>query len=212
MHYFAPGISCGERAAHEIPQFSRVLTADKWYCCNSTQDGKQGALIFSQSDPQPAPHTTGWRECFDGLMYLPPATLPGTIDLLRPERRMRFIDVLTSRGVLLSIPVASAAAREVDFSAKKFGVPSDDFGKCAYAFFDRLSDTKAASQPKLGDADTLRLVMLAVQQFYRVTEELLNDLGWISSLDIDPIISAIMGATDSKTKAADGTSRSSAAA
>ena len=212
MQYFAPGVASGIRAAHEIPEFRRVLTAGPWYACASTQGGKSGALIFQKGDQQPPPHSDRWRECFDGLLYRPDNKRPGTADLVRDDRRMRHLDLTLASGVLISIPVASAAARAVDFGAKKFAAPSDDFGKSAYAFFDRLKEADAARQPKLGDPDTLSLVLLAVQQFYRVTEELLNDLGWISSADIDPIISATMGISDSKTQAAGGSSRSSAAA
>ena len=212
MHYFAPGVACGERAAHEIPAFKRVLSAGPWYACNSVQGGKSGTLIMQAPTDQVAPHTEGWRECSDGLLYLSDKTLPTTAQLVKEQRRAKFIDIVTSQGVTLSIPVSSASARKVSFGTGKFGNPADEFGIAAFAFYDLLSSRDESQVPKIGHPATLHLIVLAIQQFYRVTEELLDDLGWISSADFAPIIDATLGINQSKTQAAGVTSRSPAAA
>ncbi len=214
LAYFSPGTRCSGPAS-EMPEFARVLAAGPWSACRSMQDGKPGALIWSQGFNQPIPNFAPerWRPCSDGLLYLRPDPIPDQMSLARARRANSF-DLTTSRGITLSIPLAASAPRLVSFSAGTLGDPADDFGGAAFAVFDRLAEMrKDPAKVVTGtDPEVLRLVLLALQQTYRVTAELLDDLRWISSADIEPIILAIMGQSPKALEAAGAQSPSPAAA
>ncbi|HEV8176273.1 MAG TPA: hypothetical protein VGP44_01150 [Gemmatimonadales bacterium] len=200
--YFLPG---GKAAPpREIPAFARVLESGPW---SSTEfnhhEAGSGALLFwtdksiGQTDLR---RPEAWRKCADGLWYCRPAVLPDQ-SILAKRNCPQGIDVTLATGLLLTIPLATAAPRAVCFSSGSLGDPSSEFGRVADAVYDRMANGKddagkAKGLPLL-DPQVLRLVTLALMAAYRVTPELLDDLGWITSADIDPILCAIMG-TDPK--------------
>lgn len=205
--YFAPGVKASGKAAWEIAAFDRVKSAGPWLCTDGRgPDGETGALIYWDTPPENGRGT--WRICPDGLHYWSPRVPPNPESLAR-RNCPRGIDVLMSTGVLLTIPLAVAAPRKVSLSLCTADEPASEFGVLAYRVFERL----AAKEPVgVTDRDVLRLVTLALEAAYRVTPELVDDLGWITTADIDPILCAILGSDPKASNPAGGSSPSPAGA
>lgn len=203
--YFAPGVSCAQRPAKDIPEFARVASAGPWACCDSSQCGANGALIFLVGAEQPAVghgKPEDWIDCGDGLRYLTGQPMPTQAELVR-DHNVRGIDYLTSRGITLTVPVATASPRKISFASKKALGYATDFAELAFRVFDRISDEKGLSPL---DPDVLKVVADAIGHVYRTTPEILDELGWITSADIDPIICCIFGSDPKASNPAGGSS------
>ncbi len=135
------------------------------------------------------------RETADGLVYYGPKVLPTVADLVR-RGSPPSIDVELSSGVVVPIALAASSPRKLVFTPT--GASEGDY-LTEYA---RLADDLREQVKRDGDvmrSDRLlhRVVLLAFQQSLRVTEELLTDLGWVSTADFLPIVMAAWG-TDPK--------------
>lgn len=203
--YFAPGVSCAQRPAKNIPEFARVASAGPWSCCDSSQCGANGCLIFLAGTEQPVPghgKPDDWLTCSDGLRYLTGQALPSQTSLVR-EHNVKGIDYTTSQGITLTIPVALASPRMISFSSKKALGFSTDFATMAFKIYDRLTDENGLN---LLDHQVLKLIADAIAHVYRVTPEILDELGWISSADIDPILCCVFGSDPKALNPAGGSS------
>ena len=158
--------------------------------------------LVPQFDPDVA---SRWRKCHDGLWYLPPSELPDQAMLAR-ERCPKGIDLTSSTGITLTIPLAAAAPRAIDLATGELGEAVAPYAREAYALFDRIDNGETVT---LTDPQVRRVVLLALQACYRLTPELLADLGWITTDDLDPILSAILGSHPKASGDAAGTSPSS---
>ena len=68
------------------------------------------------------------------------------------------------------------------------------FGRTADKLFDLMqSDLEDASKAEELEKESFRLVYQAVQQCYSVTDDLLDELQWLSNMDILPICEVIFG-------------------
>lgn len=190
--YFAPGVIC-DGPARSMPCFARLKAGDKWQASNSNQNGKPGAMTWIGDAP--ALNATGWVECSDGLFYLPGHKMPHQSELGRPHKT-EGIDYTTSTGVTITIPIATAAPRKVMFSTGKPGEAATDFARRAFRLFDRIS---AKESVQLFDPELLGLVSDAIGWVYYTTPEMLDELGWITSADLDPIVICLMGSDPKKT-------------
>lgn len=189
--YFAPDVHCAGPARH-LPAFDRLRPGSKWLAADSSQNGKRGTVVYLGD--QPSGGTPGWEPCADGLFYLPGRPMPEQATLGR-EHRVDGIDYTTSQGVTLTIPIAAAAPRKLLFSTGKSGAPAAGFAQRAFALFDRLGAEEKVSPVS---PDVLSLVADAIGHVYYVTPEMLDELGWLTSADIDPIICCLMGSDPKK--------------
>jgi hypothetical protein len=193
--YFAPGVRAAPAA--EIPAFRRLLPAGPWAVTAAEHpagQGGRGSLAWQLAPGEtpavvPDVRAWAWRACPDGLWYGSGGGLPSQASLAR-EAAPPGVDLVLGGGTTLTIPLAVAAPRLIDFGAGGIGEPATELGRLAYRIYDRLTAEQGIG---LADPDLHRLVLLAVQASYRVTEELLTDLGWISTVDLDPIVCAIFG-------------------
>lgn len=185
--FFIPGVDCSG-PARDIKEFARINPGKLWKSCASNQNGRPGAVAFIGE--QPSYNSPGWTDCGDGMWYLPGRPLPAQVDLVR-ERKVDGIEYVTSAGVTLTIPIASAAPRQILFSAKKAGDHSGRFALNAFALFDKLQTGEIAS---VFDPAVIDVIMQALSEVYYLTPELLDELKWINSSDVDGILMCIMGA------------------
>ncbi len=168
--------------------FERLKIAGPWQFFNSFHNGAKGvAAIWKENIDGACPLSSfgEGRKSFDGLIYFPGVT-PNQMDIGKRD----FIDgieYITSLGITLTIPLAAHASVEVSFSDLELGGPSDEFAKMAEDVWSCRNDIKVR------DKRLLRLIFLAIAQNYRVTQETLDDLRWLTSKDIDPIYCCIMG-------------------
>lgn len=202
--YFAPGITC-DGPARNMECFARLRAGDKWQACSSNQNGRQGALCWIGEAPPL--NAIGWVDCSDGLFYLPGHRMPSQSELGRPHK-VDGIDYTTSTGVTLTVPIATSSPRKVLFSAGKPGDPATDFARRAFKLFDRI---EAKEKVGLYDPELLALVSDSIGFVYYTTPEMLDELGWITSADLDPIIMCLMGSDPKKAQEPAGASSPSPA-
>ena len=147
---------------------------------------------------QPRNNDGTWTDCGDGLHYLYGQELP-TIASLARGHRVDGCDYTTASGVLITVPIATAAPRKVLFASGKTGEPATDFALRAFELFDRLQAMESGGETVLlSDPKIIKLIADALAHVYYVTPELLDELGWITTADIDPLICALMGIDQKK--------------
>lgn len=176
--------------ARDHSAFARLALAGPWQFRDWNHEGKPGVLAEWHG------HTGGMaaygepRTSGDGLVYFP-SREPLRQEDLAKRSAPAGIDYATTTGHVLTIPLAAAAPRFLGFGDEEpLGEPANEFAVLALRVFDRLA-TKPIG---FADPDLRRLVLLAVGQCYRVTAEVLSELRWITTADVEPVLLAIMGA------------------
>lgn len=207
--YFAPASRVD--VARCVPAFHRILPAGPWSVVSYSHPfAGVGALAWWSDCAQPEPPAGAWTTSPDGLLYAPPATLPTQAELAKAHGP-RGIDVTLASGVVVTMPLASLAPRKLSLTRATTGEYADAYGRLAYQVREKLTAAGAGGIDIL-DPDVITLVATGLGLAYRVTPELLDDLGWLSDVDIDPLLCALMG-SDPKAFAGDATpSRSPAGA
>ena len=173
--------------------FDYIRKCGRWSYAQHTHDGNKGTLAFwGKGAPTRAEIGVGVT-LENGLVYFAPNPLPTQKELAK-KSPYPAVDVMTHCGRQLSIPLAVGAPRLVSFTGYELGDFIDEFpivaARIEAALLNANDDEEHVA---VIDSDILDLVFLAISQTYSVTPELLNDLKWITSLDIVPIISAVMG-------------------
>lgn len=186
--YFAPGAAVD--VAPAMPCFARILAAGPWQVTAINHPTRGwGALAWWPGCPQPG--DVSWRQSPDGLWYASPARLPTQAELARANAP-RGIEVQVTCGASLTMPLATLAPRRLSLLTGAVGIPADEYGRLAYTVSNRLREAGSAGLP-IVDAEVLRLLVAGLGLAYRVTAELLEDLGWITTADVDPLLCAALG-------------------
>lgn len=188
--------------ASEAVCFARISLGGPWKWKQCYYNGVKGVLAHRGEAPQ---DLISGKSCSDGLVYFSDE-LPSQEDLAKVNTGPKF-GVVLSTGRTLDIPIAVYAPRFLAFDSESGGEHATEFGREAFRIWDKID---AKNYPT--NAEMKRLVFLAVQQCYAVTEELLSQLGWVTDLDIIPVSLAISGRDPKSEAAVDAISRLSAAA
>lgn len=185
-------------AAHPIAK--RLAAFGPWQTSKHAEGGVLLSWVGGSTDV--AMYGTP-RATYDGLTFYPSLTP------IRPENVARAsvsesVDIDLVSGVRLSIPIAKRSARRRRFGCDDaLGAFVDEYPTLAFKLFDRFADKE---QVTIGDADLRRILFLAVAKNYRMTEEALDDSGWLTTEDDDAIISAAFGTDPKPVPAAGATS------
>jgi hypothetical protein len=184
----------------EHPSGARLNHAGPWQLAAHPHGG-------SLATWRGAPHHIGAygepQECADGLLYYP-SKVPLTPEALARPRVPESVTIETHSGVTLAIPIATRSPRRRMFAAaSKVGGYIDEYPRLVFSIYDRL----VAKEPMpMGDPDLCRMVFLAIAGCYRVTEEAMDQAGWLSTFDDDLIMGAAFGTNPKAEAAAGGTS------
>lgn len=184
------------REIKQDPVFDKIRHLGDWsYVAHSVMiDGgrKKGVLAYWKQDKPPTPENLAEpRQSFDSnLLYFAPDYI--TQRMLAKEHRLPMFDYVTRSGVQLSIPLAVGGAQIVDFTNLQFGGYADEFPRLAMEIEQQFLDEEKEN-PTINDPKILRLIIKALEQCYKVTPDLLSDLQWIDSHDVEPIFNIIMG-------------------
>lgn len=185
--YHAADVPVERAAGH--PRFARLKQAGPW---SYKPHASGGTLAFWPSPDGAIPKQGAFceaRACADGLNYLGPIQLPTPSQLARDVAgRPDCTKLLLTCGVTIAILPAYLEPRKV-LSTGELGDPVTVYGKLSRSVRDRLGD-KAEGSVSLLDPELLALCRSAMMTCYRITDELIDDLGWLTTADIDPIISA----------------------
>ena len=176
--------------------------AGPWASCAH----KGGSLVFWRVDGQNVrpPNLSEYAEprAIDesGALYYSPRELPSQEDLAKGSANSMDASVTLSNGMLVTVACALAAPRHIDFALNTVGNYSDDFGIQATQLYEKMASDDAVT---ITDPLVLNVMFLGLAQRYRLTKELLNDLQWVCTDDVDPIVSAVMyGNSDPKSESA----------
>lgn len=135
------------------------------------------------------------RDTADGMVFYPSLVEPTTEFLIKPENQRGAGDwVSTYLGESLWVALALAAPRRLLLSASGMQAkqPVSELGKLGHELFDEYFSKTGVP---LTDPRLARLIFLALRDSYYVTEEIMEDLPWLTDRDIGPITQAIMGAS-----------------
>lgn len=185
-----------DRIAREHEAFQAIQHCGKWSYAAHTHNGVKGVLAFwgSKIPPGRDELTDSPKKCDTGLLYFAPNPIP-TQKELGKSSPYPSVDILTHSGRQLSIPLAVGAPRLVSFTGYELGDFVDDFPAAAGRIESIIQNARDDDEDlQIDNKELLDLVCLALQQTYSVTPDLLNDLGWITSVDIIPIVQAVLGA------------------
>lgn len=198
--YWAPDVSPID--AKESPVFAQIQHAGPWEYHGHPAGGTYAVMIGYAdkledfNDPQ---------ELSGGLHYLAPKNMPNLYDLAKPSPGQGVV-VQLACGVAVEIPVAVVRYRQLRLSASaknRVGDPVTEYGRLSVALLDRA---KVEGGIPHDDPELHRLLILAFSQRYRVTSEMLDDLGIISTEDVEPLLGAIWcGDPKAGALASDGT-------
>ena len=186
--YFLPGQRSAP--AFQIPALAPIMDAGPWSVADwEHPELGHGVIAYWTGCAKPDHRPGQWRALPDGRHYLAPAVLPSPGQLWR-DSGPAGIDLQLSSGLYLTIPLATHSPQVVDLFSGQITGPATAFGSEAFALFDRIAAEPGIS---LTDPQVLRVIALALMARYRLTPELLSDLRWITTADIDPVLSAILG-------------------
>lgn len=146
------------------------------------------------------------RPTHDGMTYFPPKEWPADrAALLRDKLPDHEAVELVNGRVLIGLALRAPRPRRFA-GAPSLGKPSGDLADAAFALWDRLGAKEAIA---LDDPGLARVLFLAVAACYRVTEEALDDLGWLTTADDDAVTAVVFGLDPKSEPGAGGSSPSS---
>jgi hypothetical protein len=198
--YWAPDVSAAE--AKEHPAFASIQHAGPWQYQTHPAGGTYATMIGYDNDlalyQEP-------QELVNCLHYLAPLAMPTLYDLAKPSGAAGVV-VQLACGIAIEVPVAVVRFRQLRLSASaknRVGDPVTEYGRLSVSLLDRA---KVEGGIPHDDPALHRLIVLAISQRYRVTAEILDDMGIISAEDIEPLLGAIWcGDPKAGAPASDGT-------
>ncbi len=176
--YIIEGVS--PMSAEKDPKMARLLSTGPW----QYQPHQLGCMATWKSPSGPVPLNTflPGRKTFDGLVYHGPKQLPQAETLMRQVAmgRMDLHTVTTSqdRGETIQIMPVYASPRQI-LEDNKLGGYSSAYGRAVRGLLEKLHADPTLKFSMVSD-EALECCRLAIMHTYRVTKELLQDLGWLS--------------------------------
>ena len=198
--YWAPDVSPSE--AKESAVFAAIQHAGPWQYQGHPSGGTLATMIGFNAAIE---DFTAPQFLSSGLHYMAPKVMPTLYDLAKPDIGSGVV-IQLSCGVAAEIPVAVVRFRQLRLSASardRVGDPVTEYGRLSVSLLDRA---KVEGGIPHDDHDLHRLLVLALSQRYRVTAEILDDLGIISTEDVEPMLGIIWcGDPKAGAPASDGT-------
>lgn len=169
----------GPQSAASDKRMARLHSAGPW----QYQMHLKGALAtWRANGPVPRTSFGEERRTVDGLIYYPPKILPTPEDLLRPAmvQKADLVDVVVSQdsGTVIRILPAYMTPRQI-MDDNTVGDSMTVYGRAVRKLLDRMADSKS---PKMLDfaEELAECCRLAIMYSYRMTRELLTDVGWLN--------------------------------
>lgn len=133
------------------------------------------------------------RDTADGMVYYPSKEAPDREWLIRPESSRPAGEWVKIYDGHLWIPIAFAAPRKLVLCSSggyREGEPVSEFGQLGHEIFDPFISKEGVpfTDPRLW-----RLLFLALRESYWVTEEIVEDIPWLTTADITPIAMTALG-------------------
>lgn len=190
-------------AAHPIAK--RLAHVGKWQLVAHPMGGAFATWAGKPSFPAAYGEP---RQTHDGLEFYPPKEWPTDRALFLREKLPEHEAVDLVGGRVL-VGVAMRAARKRRFSVPGVGRPSGALADAAFELWDKINESHDVM---IDDPLLTRVLFLAVAACYRVTEEAMDDLGWLTTEDDNAVTSVVFGLHPKPDAGAGDTSASSAPA
>jgi hypothetical protein len=175
--YILSGVS--PESAADDERMTRLKSAGPW----QYQLHQDGCLATWKTDrPTPRKSLGEERKTTDGLVYIGPRVLPKPKDLIRSAfaQNLNLNDVIVSHetGESIKILPAFMSPRQI-LEDNKVGDYSTVYGRAVRALLDR---SRVNPNLRLNDCITeiAECCRLAILYIYRMTKELLQDVGWLN--------------------------------
>lgn len=193
--YHMPNVA--PMAAGNDPRMARLRAAFPTWEYRRHPDG--GTLIVPKDAGTSLAGCGPAVECHDGLRWHPPIVMPSLHDLARDDMPQPSTRVKLRRCGTISVPLGVGPVYGV---GPKRGQPSSTFGRLAFDMFNRTKDADRTWSNE-DDNDAERLLMLAIQSGYHLTEELFEEIAPYDQDEAAQILHVIWG-NDPKASASDG--------
>lgn len=167
----------------------RIEPAGPWFYFPADVKGKK-CIVVAQKKSETPPTLKDFKdpiEIEENLYYFPCKKLPDIEEVAKENIAHETKDYTTSMGVTLSIPLYRSIPRVLN-SRSIVGKAVGVFAKRCESLFQKLSEGKQAE-----DKELILFVYAAIQECYSVTDDLLDDLQWVTTKDIDPILERVLG-------------------
>lgn len=187
LAYLIPGAS--PLTWHEDPRAARLLEAGPW----QAQPHEAGCLIaWKQPNNMPLSLTEclAGRQTPEGMIYYGPKALPKPAGIARPNTGKPEAESVEVRpGVILKIlPVTSCPRRLL--TNGELGQSSHTYSILVHQLYDRIQKHEV----RLDDPDLIHVALACMRYTYRLTNELIDDLGWLDTETIEQLWRAAIGA------------------
>ncbi len=169
----------GPQAAAADKRMERLRGAGPW----QYQLHPRGCFATWRNPLGPVPLASfgAERKTVDGMVYLGPKVLPMPEELLRESMRQRddLTDVIASEesGITVRVVPAYRTPRRI-MEDNSVGDFTTMYGRAVWALMARISERPDITVGEVS-GDMLDCCRLALMHSYRLTSELLADLGWI---------------------------------
>ena len=141
----------------------------------------------------------------DGLFYLPSKKPILPVDVARESVPNGSVDLDLFNGMRVTVAVATKAPMKRRFATKRaFGGYAGDLAREAFKLYDRL--TEKDEKITYADENLRRVIFLAINSCYRLTEDALDQADWLTTVDDDPILEVVFGQHPKASPAAGATS------
>jgi hypothetical protein len=187
LAYLLPGANPMRWQEH--PAAGRLVVAGPW----QAQPHQDGALI-AWRDAQARPVRLGDLKAgvptADGLTYYGPSALPIPDALRHFSAKQRAVEPVEIRpGLVLRVRPAMASPRQM-LSSGEIGDFVGSYPIRTRHLMTRLNAKEVG--PEI-DRELFAVVRMGLEQEYRLTDELLDDLGWIDEESIIALWEGILG-------------------
>lgn len=190
--YIVPGADVFAGGWSQHPAAKRIRSAGLWTACNAAE----GVVLLPEGIEAYAADLYGeGRPTHDGATYRPPLALPALRDLERFRRPEGTLVDLAS-GVQVWAAIATMSPRRIAWSHSGASAAdlACDWAREVNALWTEVQHGDDGSMRfKCDEVRVLRVVLGVLQASYRITEELLTDLGVLTTADPWPILMAAWG-------------------
>lgn len=188
-----PGSGAEEWMTHTHPQGGTLFVFPKY----------DGAAVQLEDFGPP-------RETFDGMVYYPSKESPDHDWLIRPENARPSGEWIKTYQGELFVAIAFETARRLVLCSgggMRPGDPVSEFGRLGHEIFDLFFSKDGMPYT---DGRLSRFLFLTLREGYWVTEEIAEDLPWLTHQDINPICQTALGCSPKRLADARAGSPSSA--
>jgi hypothetical protein len=199
--YFIKNVNC-HNLLDGHHSLDRIRAGGGWTFIDGNYQDNSGCWVLNKRVGERfVDYAIEGESCEDGLIWFKPLNQVNLEALAKPiKNNMIGIDIVTSGGICVNIPNALTGSNQFKLGKKKLeqkiGNPISDYGKLAlelYSILNSKDENGKDNELNYEDIRISRLITLALQCNFYVTEELIDHMAFIGINDVHSIIMASWG-------------------